>query len=112
MGNLLGLEHITTKPGGRDFACVIYLNFIRLPFGAGGGWAATISLNQILSGDVATLLFQILWDDQKNHYLLNVGTYDYEQEVLLLDSVSLYVHSVGDVLDENKKLLSTHEREN
>ena len=61
MGNLLGLEHITTKPGGRDFACVMYLNFIRLPLGAGGGWAATISLSQMLSGDVATLLFQILW---------------------------------------------------
>ena len=39
----------------------MYLNFIRLPLGAGGGWAATISFNQILSGDVATLLFQILW---------------------------------------------------
>ena len=38
---------------------------------------------------------------------MNAGTYDYEEEVLLNDGVSLYVHQVKDVFDNNGKILYT-----
>ena len=35
------------------------------------------------------VLFQINWDSKLCHYYLDAGAYDYEQEIVLLDSVYL-----------------------
>ena len=47
------------------------------------------------------VLFQIKWECTGSHFFLNAGAYDEEQEVLLMDGVELFVHSVEDVLDQN-----------
>ena len=56
------------------------------------------------------VLFQIIWKREEQHYFLNAGAYDYEQEVLLEDGVELYVHEVKDIIqeqDNQKKKLYT-----
>ena len=50
------------------------------------------------------VLFQINWDNKVEHYFLNAGAYDYEQEIVLYDSVCLCVLEVREILnDENVK---------
>ena len=41
------------------------------------------------------------------HYFLNAGAFDHEEEVLLYDGVSVKVLSVSDVIDKNGKKLYT-----
>lgn len=40
------------------------------------------------------VLFNIKWFSGFSHYFLNAGAYDHEEEVLLLDGVTLKVESV------------------
>ena len=42
-------------------------------------------------------MFNIKWQNQYNHYFLNAGAYDYEEEVILMDGVILQVNSVEEV---------------
>ena len=37
------------------------------------------------------VLFHIKWLDATNHYFLNAGAYDYEQEILVVEGISLKV---------------------
>ena len=47
------------------------------------------------------VLFKIEWDKDFDHYFLNAGAYDQEQEVLLADGTHLRVDSVEDVLNKD-----------
>ena len=42
------------------------------------------------------VLFEIKWMNQYLHFYLDGGAYDYEQEIVLLDAVQLYVWEVRD----------------
>ena len=46
------------------------------------------------------VLFQIEWNHKYDHYYLNAGAYDYEQEIVLDDGVDLFVHEVREIFDE------------
>ena len=48
------------------------------------------------------MLFHIKWIGKYNNYFLDGGAYDYEQEVLLIDSVWLYVDSVAEIKEDDK----------
>ena len=53
------------------------------------------------------VLFQIHWDDECDHYYLDGGAYDYEQEIVLYDSISLYVIEVRDIVNEKDQKMHT-----
>ena len=42
------------------------------------------------------VLFEIQWNKKLEHYFLNAGAYDHEQEVLLFDGTKLQVEDVYD----------------
>jgi hypothetical protein len=45
------------------------------------------------------VIFNIKWKKAGAHYYLNSGAYDYEEEILLMDGVTLKVAGVEDVID-------------
>ena len=53
------------------------------------------------------VLFHIKWDDNWDHYYLNAGAFDHEEEILLRDGVRLIVRSVDVVTDKNGQMLHT-----
>ena len=53
------------------------------------------------------VLFQINWDDEWRHYYLDAGAYDYEQEIVLSDSVPLYVIEVRDIVNDKDQKMHT-----
>ena len=53
------------------------------------------------------VLFQINWNDEFKHYYLNAGAYDYEEEIVLYDSVELYVIEVRQIFNEKDEKLHT-----
>ena len=53
------------------------------------------------------VLFHIKWDGVSNHYYLNAGAYDHEQEILLVDGVRMIVISVEDAKDSDGNKIYT-----
>ena len=50
------------------------------------------------------VLFRIEWNNYSDHYYLNAGAYDYEEETVLMDSTRVYVREVREILnDEDEK---------
>ena len=49
------------------------------------------------------VLFHIKWDMKFQHYYLNAGAYNHEEEVLLMDGVILYVDSVSEETNDDGK---------
>ena len=45
------------------------------------------------------VLFQLVWSEISEHYFLNAGAYDYEEEVILLDGTYATVVSVEAIKD-------------
>ena len=48
------------------------------------------------------MLFHIKWIGKYNNYFLDGGAYDYEQEVLLNDGITLIVESVAEIKEDDK----------
>ena len=46
------------------------------------------------------VLFQIHWGRDYDHYYLDAGAYDYEQEIVLYDGAKLYVLEVREILND------------
>ena len=46
------------------------------------------------------VLFQIEWNHKYDHYYLNAGAYDYEQEIVLNDGVEIKVREVSELFDK------------
>ena len=46
------------------------------------------------------VIFHYKWNKKIQHYFLDAGAYDDEKEILLMDGVDLYVHSVEDIKNE------------
>ena len=46
------------------------------------------------------VLFQIHWNNPLNHYYLDAGAYDYEQEIVLRDGVHLFVFEVIEIFND------------
>ena len=53
------------------------------------------------------VLFKIHWDEYRFHYYLDAGAYDYEREIVLSDSVKLYVTEVRDIVNEKDEKMHT-----
>lgn len=53
------------------------------------------------------VLFHIKWNYMYEHYYLNAGAYDHEEEVLLYDGANLLVTSVKDIKDKKGNKLYT-----
>ena len=53
------------------------------------------------------VLFHLVWDYGLDHYFLNAGAYDYEEEVILLDGTYAKVISVEAIKDTDDKFLYT-----
>ena len=49
------------------------------------------------------VLFYIKWDNVYDHYYLNAGAYDHEEEILLLDGAECIVEKVEAAKDQNGK---------
>ena len=53
------------------------------------------------------VLFHIVWSHYNNHYYLNAGAFDHEEEVLLQDGATLIVESVDEIFDKDGHKLYT-----
>ena len=53
------------------------------------------------------VLFHIKWNGAENHYFLNAGAFDHEQEILLKDGLKIDVISIEDAKDEEGNKLYT-----
>ena len=53
------------------------------------------------------VLFHLVWNSHLDHYFLNAGAYDYEEEVILLDGTYAEVISVEAIKDTDDKFLYT-----
>ena len=53
------------------------------------------------------VLFHVKWKCYFEHYYMNAGAYDHEEEVLLYDGVELEVLSVSQEKDKDGKVLYT-----
>ena len=53
------------------------------------------------------VLFHIKWNYDCEHYYLDGGAFDHEEEILLLDGVALRVEGVENIKDENDKQMYT-----
>lgn len=53
------------------------------------------------------VLFHIIWNSTCNHYFLNGGAYDHEEEILLLDGTAAKVESVEEIKNEKGEVLYT-----
>ena len=53
------------------------------------------------------MLFHIVWNEVTQHYYLNAGAYDHEEEVLLYDGARVLVTSVKDIKDKKGNKLYT-----
>ena len=53
------------------------------------------------------VLFFLDWNNTHNHYFLNAGAYDYEEELLIKDGTYARVVSVEAIKDLNNKHLHT-----
>ena len=53
------------------------------------------------------VLFHFKWNGKRQHYFLDAGAYDDEKEILLVDGVAQFVHSVEDVNDEDGNKMYT-----
>ena len=52
-----------------------------------------------IKADIKKVVFTIFWDQVGAHYYLNAGAFDDEQEVLLMDGVTLAVKDVSKVIN-------------
>lgn len=53
------------------------------------------------------VLFHINWNDDTDHYFLNGGAYDHEEEIVLVDGTSATVESVEEIKNEKEEVLYT-----
>ena len=53
------------------------------------------------------VLFHFKWNSEYDHYYMNAGAYDHEEEVLLYDGALVEVISVEDVMDDKGKKIYT-----
>lgn len=50
------------------------------------------------------VLFHVKWKSIYDHYYMNAGAYDHEEEVLLYDGVTLVVIDVSEEKDDDGKV--------
>lgn len=53
------------------------------------------------------VLFHIIWNSTIDHYYLNAGAFDHEEEVLLYDGAEVKIESVEDVKDKDGDTIYT-----
>ena len=53
------------------------------------------------------VLFHIVWTNCNDHYFLNAGAFDHEEEVLLADGAALVVLSIDEIKDKDGHKLYT-----
>ena len=53
------------------------------------------------------VLFHLVWNAPNQHYYLNAGAYDHEEEIVLMDGAWSIVESVESIKDSNNEHLYT-----